>query len=74
MFDYRHFGASDGQPVDLLFALAVPEHFTDQHLQLLSQLAEMFGDAAFADHLRAAPSGDALLALLSDWQLAHAVA
>jgi len=67
------FGAADGQPVDLLFALAVPEHFTDQHLQLLSQLAEMFSDSGFADRLRQAASSEALLDLLSDWRLARAV-
>lgn len=68
------FEASDGQPVDLLFALAVPEHFTDQHLQLLSQLAEMFSDSGFTDRLRGAASNDELLALLSDWRLTHAAA
>ena len=68
------FGASDGQPVDLLFALAVPEHFTDQHLQLLSQLAEMLGDGDFANRLRGAASSEELLALLSDWRLTHAAA
>ncbi|MEZ5483955.1 MAG: PTS IIA-like nitrogen regulatory protein PtsN [Lysobacteraceae bacterium] len=68
------FGASDGQPVDLLFALAVPEHFTDQHLQLLSQLAEMFSDSSFTARLRASASADELLGLLSDWRLAHAAA
>ena len=31
------FGASDGEPVDLVFAMAVPEHFTQQHLQLLAK-------------------------------------
>ena len=68
------FGAGDGQPVDLVFALAVPEHFTDQHLQLLSQLAEMFGDPTFCARLRATDSAENLLTLLSDWQLAHAPA
>lgn len=68
------FGALDGQPVDLVFALAVPEHFTNEHLLLLSQLAEMFGDAAFCARLRAAPDSAALHALLADWQLAHAAA
>ncbi|MBB5014590.1 PTS sugar transporter subunit IIA [Rehaibacterium terrae] len=66
------FGAPDGQPVDLVFALAVPEHFTHQHLLLLSQLAEMFGDAAFRERLRAAKDSTALYRLLSDWQSAHA--
>ena len=66
------FGASDGQPVDLVFALAVPQHFTNQHLLLLSQLAEMFSDAAFCARLRAAADGASLMALLNEWQLARA--
>ena len=62
------FGSPDGRPVDLVFALVVPEHFTSQHLVLLSQLAEMFGDAGFRDQLRAARDGGALYSLLSGWQ------
>ncbi len=58
------FGASDGQPVDLLFALAVPEHFTQQHLQLLANLAERFADADHRAALRSAPDDDALHTLL----------
>lgn len=58
------FAAGDGQPVDLVFAMAVPEHFTHQHLQLLSELAEYFGVPANRDALRAAPGPDALRSLL----------
>lgn len=65
------FGAPDGEPVDLLFALVVPEHYAQQHLMLLSQLAEMFGDEAFRGRLRAAADSAALYRLLSDWQAAH---
>ncbi|MCG6117143.1 MAG: PTS sugar transporter subunit IIA [Aquimonas sp.] len=68
------FGAIDGASVDLVFALAVPEHFSHQHLVLLSQLAEMFGDAAFCQRLREAPDATAAYALLADWQLTHAAA
>ena len=68
------FAAIDGAPVDLVFALAVPEHFSHQHLVLLSQLAEMFGDPAFCQRLREAPDGAAASALLADWQLTHAAA
>lgn len=68
------FGAPDGKPVDLLFALGVPEHFTNQHLLLLSQLAEMFSDPAFTARLRAAANSAALFDLLSDWQVTHAAA
>ncbi|HJR74178.1 MAG TPA: PTS sugar transporter subunit IIA [Luteimonas sp.] len=59
------FGAGDEQPVDLVFALIVPEHFTQQHLQLLSELAERFADAEYRDALRRADDSDALLRLLS---------
>ena len=65
------FGSPDGMPVDLVFALVVPEHFASQHLMLLSQLAEMFGDADFRDQLRAARDAAALHALLADWQASH---
>ena len=68
------FNALDGKPVDLIFALAVPEHFSNQHLLLLSQLAEMFSDAGFSARLRAASDNASLYALLSDWQLTHAAA
>jgi len=62
------FGAPDGQPVDLLFALAVPEHFTQQHLVLLGQLAEMLGDAAFRQRLREAADSAAVYRLLAAWR------
>ncbi len=58
------FDAGDGEAVDLVFAMAVPEHFTQQHLQLLSELAERFADAGWRDALRAAPDAAALRALL----------
>jgi PTS system nitrogen regulatory IIA component len=58
------FDAGDGMPVDLVFAMAVPEHFTQQHLQQLSELAERFADAGWRDALRAAPDAAALRALL----------
>lgn len=58
------FDAGDGEPVDLVFAMTVPEHFTQQHLQLLSELAEYFADPARREALRNAPDVDALRAVL----------
>lgn len=58
------FGADDGVPVDLVAALLVPAHFTDQHLKLLAELAELFSDNAVTTALREAPDADALLATL----------
>ncbi len=54
------FDAGDALPVDLVFAMVVPAHFTQQHLQLLSELAERFADAAFRAALREAPDVDSL--------------
>jgi PTS system nitrogen regulatory IIA component len=58
------FGADDGQPVDLVAALIVPEHFTDQHLKLLAELAELFSKSELTAALRAAPDAAALRAEL----------
>jgi PTS system nitrogen regulatory IIA component len=55
-----NFEAADGEPVDLVFAMVVPEHFTQQHLQLLSELAEGFANAGFRNALRAARTADEL--------------
>ncbi|MBK1726539.1 PTS sugar transporter subunit IIA [Halorhodospira neutriphila] len=62
------FDAFDREPVDLLFALVVPEHFTDEHLQILAALAEMFSDAALCERLRAAGDDAELLSALREWQ------
>lgn len=45
------FGAPDGLPVNLVFVLLVPEHATDLHLQILSELAHTLGDAAMRERL-----------------------
>ena len=60
------FGAADGQAVDLVFAMAVPDHYTHQHLMLLSELAERFSDGNFRAALRNAPDAQAMRALLLD--------
>jgi PTS system nitrogen regulatory IIA component len=38
------FDSPDGKPVSLLFVLLVPEVATEQHLQILSELAQHFSD------------------------------
>jgi PTS system nitrogen regulatory IIA component len=58
------FGADDGKPVDLVAALLVPAHFTDQHLKLLAELAELFSDRSLTAALREAPDAAALLGTL----------
>ena len=58
------FNAADGEPVDLVFAMAVSADFNQQHLQLLSDIAERCADPAFRDALRQAPDVQALRAIL----------
>lgn len=58
------FGADDGIAVDLVAVLLVPAHFTDQHLKLLAELAELFSDGEVTTALRAATDPAALLATL----------
>jgi PTS system nitrogen regulatory IIA component len=65
------FDASDNQPVDLLFALLVPEEATDEHLQLLAQLARMFSDEELVRQLRSAPDAHSLLTTIQEWQGRH---
>ncbi len=48
------------EPVDLVFAMAVPAHYTHQHLMLLSELAELFSTPSIRDALRAAGDARAL--------------
>ena len=61
--DKIDFDAIDGKPVDMLFVLLVQEEATDEHLQLLSSLAEKFSDPEFCRTLRTAPNSDALYQL-----------
>ena len=62
------FDAPDGKPVDQLFVLLVPEHATDRHLQLLSELAQMFSERIFRDRLTHAPDASALADVFRSWQ------
>ena len=45
------FDAPDGKPVNLLLFLLVPEQATQQHLEILSEVAEMLSDRGMRDTL-----------------------
>jgi len=62
------FDAPDGKAVTLLFVLLVPEQATEHHLQILSELAQMFSDKEFRDNLANAPDSAAIHALFSNWE------
>ena len=65
------FDAPDGQNVQLIFVLLVPERATDLHLQILSELAQMFSDPAFRAQLLAATTAEQMHTLITQW-LPHA--
>lgn len=60
------FDSVDGEPVDLLFAMTVPEDSAEEHLQLLAHVAELFSDPELLKALRAADDSATMLKLLSN--------
>ena len=64
------FDAADGQGVDLLFGLAVPEACTDEHLDLLAQLAELFSSVQVRERLRNCTSEDDAFAIVTGLPIA----
>ena len=62
------YDAIDNQAVDLIFALLVPENSTEEHLQILAQIAEMFSNEEFRNKLRQADNPQALWSLLKNWK------
>ncbi len=65
------FDAIDGAPVDLLFVLLVPEAATDEHLELLRQIASMLDRSEIRERLRQAQSNEALYQVVVDAQNGH---
>lgn len=57
------FESPDRQPVDLMFALVVPEAATDEHLQLLAAVVERFNDTDTVNALRDTRDPDELYRL-----------
>jgi PTS system nitrogen regulatory IIA component len=62
------YDAIDNQAVDLIFALLVPEHSTEEHLKILAEIAEMFSNETFRNRLREADNPQALWTLLRNWK------
>lgn len=58
------FGAADGRPVDLVFAMVVPRGSLQGHLELLAELAERFSASHFREQLRQARDSGELARLL----------
>jgi PTS system nitrogen regulatory IIA component len=68
------YDAPDHQPVDLLFALIVPEQSTEEHLQILATLAQSFSDKETSDKLRQCRTSQDILNLTRQWTIKNAAA
>jgi len=58
------YDALDQKPVDLMFGLLVPEDSTDEHLQILATLANLFDDKTIIRELRDSHSADEIYDVL----------
>ena len=61
------FDAPDDQPVSLCFVLLVPKDANERHLQILGELAQLFGDDAMRAKMLEAATPSDLIALLGAW-------
>jgi nitrogen PTS system EIIA component len=62
------FDAPDGLPVSLVFVLLVPERATERHLQILSELAQMFSDPELRSRLGSENDAASLHQTIVTWQ------
>ncbi len=62
------FDAPDGKPVSLIFVMLAPANATDLHLQILSELAQLFSDKQMRDQLLAVSDVAEAWKLISTWE------
>ena len=58
--------AVDNMPVDLIFALIVPEESTNEHLQILAILAKMLSKTETVDKLRNSETSKEIFSILTN--------
>ncbi|MFM7484228.1 MAG: PTS sugar transporter subunit IIA [Burkholderiaceae bacterium] len=62
------FESPDGEPVKLLIFLLIPDNVTQQHLEILSEIAEMFSDRTFRMAMAEDVDASSLYQRLVSWQ------
>ncbi|MFN9028775.1 MAG: PTS IIA-like nitrogen regulatory protein PtsN [Betaproteobacteria bacterium] len=62
------FDAPDGRPVNILVFLLVPEQATQQHLDILSELAQMLSDKPFRESLLTVTEPASVHTMLANWE------
>ncbi len=65
------FESPDGEPVKLLIFLLIPDNVTQQHLEILSEIAEMFSDKGFRTALAEDNDLQSLHTRLTGWHPAE---
>ena len=69
-FKLKHpidFAAPDGEPVSILIFLLVPEKATQQHLEILSSIAQLLSDPAARESLNSENDPNKVFQLLQNW-------
>ena len=61
------FESPDGLPVNLIFVVLVPDHANEQHLQILSELAQLFSDKSVRESLASCRNVDEAHRILTEW-------
>jgi len=65
--DPIEFAAPDGEPVSILIFLLVPEKATQQHLEILSSIAQLLSDTEARERLASAADRNQVYELLQQW-------
>ncbi|HWZ48117.1 MAG TPA: PTS sugar transporter subunit IIA [Herbaspirillum sp.] len=61
------FESPDGEPVKLLIFLLIPDNVTQQHLEILSEIAELFSDSGMRDTLASDPDAVTVHTRIINW-------
>jgi nitrogen PTS system EIIA component len=61
------FDAPDSKPVNIILVILVPEHATNQHLEILSEIAQMLSDKSLREALQTCQDAQTAYRLLSQW-------
>lgn len=65
------FDSPDNIPVQLLITLLIPHNVQQKHLEILSEVAEMFSDVSFRETLLSENSSEKVHALITSWLPKH---
>lgn len=62
------FESPDGQAVSLLIFLLMPDNVTQQHLEILSEIAEMLSDDEFRSNLQIETDANLIYQHITSWE------